>query len=52
MVHGTFTLKESEIETGTETDKMTTIPNDIGVSVLCEQLHTFLCKTVFSSLGL
>ena len=43
-VNGPFTLAESEIETDTEIDKMATVPNDIGVLVQCEHLHTFLYK--------
>ena len=52
IVNGTFTLVESEIETDKEIDKMGTIPNDIGVLVQCEHLHTFLYKPFLVSNGL
>ena len=50
-VNGPFTLAESETETDTETDKMATVPNDIGDLVQCEHFHKFLYKPFLVSIS-
>ena len=50
-LYDAFTSTNTETDTSTETDKTPTVPNDIGVSVQYEHLHTILYNPFFIGLS-
>ena len=48
LCKGAFTIRETEADTETETDKMAIVPNGIRVPVQYKYLHTILIKPFLS----
>ena len=52
MPEGAFTQRPRPIVRERETDKITTVPNGISVSVQYQHFHTIVCKSFFIGLSI